>query len=236
MNCEKCQEQLSDFLDGTLGHAEHASVSAHLAACTDCAEAREEFNSILAAARDAHEHLYAPADERALWLRVREAVESEERVAKVAAAAAGARGSFWLRLLNARFQLSLPQLASGVAALAVSVAFLTAVGLRYTGSPAATPRADRAVRRVVSDELYPSTYVEPHEASLRYWQQRVEARKASWNPRMRASFDRSVHVLDQTVEESLADLRNNPHDEVAEEMLNSALRDKIELMREFGEQ
>jgi len=45
-----------------------------------------------------------------------------------------------------------------------------------------------------------------------------------------------VTVLDQTVEESLADLRNNPHDEVAEGMLNSALRDKIELMREFGEQ
>lgn len=237
MNCEKCQEQLSDFLDGTLGHAEHASVSAHIAACLECAEAREEFNSILAAARDAHEYLYAPADERALWLRVRDAVESEERVVTAAAAAAGARGSFWSRLLNARFQLSLPQLASGVAALVVSVAAVTAFGLRYTSSPAApAPRADRAIRRVVSGDVYPSTYVEPHEASLRYWQQRVEARKASWNPRMRASFDRSVMVLDQTVEESLADLRNNPHDEVAEEMLNSALRDKIELMREFGEQ
>lgn len=233
MNCEKCQEQLSDFLDGMLGHAEHASVSAHLAACSDCADAREEFNAILAAARDAHEYTYAPADERALWLRVRDAVEHEERAA--AAVVVGARGGFWSRLLNARFQLSLPQLASGVAALAVSVAFVTAVGLRYVGSPSA-PNKDRVVRRVVSDALYPGTYVEPHEASLRYWQQRVEARKASWNPRMRASFDRSVSVLDQTVEESLADLRNNPHDEVAEEMLNSALRDKIELMQEFGEQ
>jgi hypothetical protein len=64
----------------------------------------------------------------------------------------------------------------------------------------------------------------------------VQARKASWNPRMRASFDRSVHVLDETVSDSLNDLRQNPHDEIAEEMLNSALRDKIELMREFGEQ
>lgn len=233
MNCEKCQEQLSDFLDGTLGHAEHASVSAHLAACSDCADAREEFNSILAAARDVHEHLYAPADERALWMRVRDAVEHEERAAAVVAV--GARGGLWSRLLNARFHLSFPQLASGVAALVVSVAFVTAVGLRYVGT-AAAPSKERVVRRVVSDESYPSTYVEPHEASLRYWQQRVEARKASWNPRMRASFDRSVYVLDQTVEESLADLRNNPHDEVAEEMLNSALRDKIELMREFGEQ
>src|SRR5215212_7135442 len=141
MNCEKCQEQLGDFLDGTLGHGEHASVSAHLAACPECDGAREEFNSILAAARDAHEHLYAPPDERALWLRVRNSVENEGRVAAVAA---GARGRVWSRLLNARFQLSLPQLASGVAALVVSVAFVTAVGLRYVG-PAAAPGKDRAV-------------------------------------------------------------------------------------------
>ena len=232
MNCEKCQEQLSDFLDGSLGHAEHASVSAHLAACGECDGAREDFNAILAAARDTHEYLYSPSDERALWLRVRDAVESEERVV---ATHANKGGRFWSRLLNARFQLSFPQLATGVAALVVSVAFVTAVGLRYVSTD--SPRGkDRVLRRAVSDEVYPSAYVEPHEASLRYWQQRVEARKASWNPRMRASFDRSVNVLDQTVEESLADLRNNPHDEVAEEMLNSALHDKIELMREFGEQ
>jgi hypothetical protein len=232
MNCEKCQEQLSDFLDGTLGHAEHASVSTHLASCRECAAAREEFNAILAAARDAHEHLYAPADERALWMRVRDAVESDGRVT---AATAGARGGFWSRLLNARLELTLPQLATGVAALVVSVAFVTALGVRYVASTAA-PHTDRAVRRVVSDEFYPSAYVEPHEANLRYWEQRVEARKASWNPRMRASYERSVSVLDETVNDSLTDLRNNPHDEVAEEMLNSALRDKIELMREFGEQ
>jgi hypothetical protein len=232
MNCEKCQEQLSDFLDGALGHAEHASVSAHLAACPDCADAREEFNAILAAARDAHEYLYAPADERALWLRVRGAVE----VGGKATTAAAARGGFWSRLLNARLELTLPQLASGVAALAVAVAFVTAAGVRYAAGPGPTPRADRVARRVVADELYPSAYVEPHEASLRYWEQRVEARKASWNPRMRASFERSVTVLDQTVNDSLADLRENPHDEVAEEMLNSAIRDKLELMREFGEQ
>ena len=231
MNCEKCQELLSDFLDGTLGHAEHASVSAHLAACQECAAAREEFNAILAAARDAHEYLYAPSHERALWLRVRDAVEQEER-----AAAAVARGGFWSRILGARFQLSLPQLATGVAALVVSVSFLTAVAVRYAGPDTAAARPNRAARRVVSDQAYPSTYVQPHEASLRYWEQRVEARKASWNPRMRASFERSVNVLDETVKDSLADLRDNPHDEIAEEMLNSAIRDKIELMREFGEQ
>lgn len=235
MNCEKCQELLSEFLDGSLGHREHASVSAHLAACPDCDAAREDFHAIISAAREARAHTYAPTDERALWLRVRSAVEREG----VAAAAAGStREGFWARLLGKRWELSLPQLAAGVAALAVAVSFATALGVQYAASGRASgaARSERAVRRAVSDEVYPRTYLEPHEASLQYWQQRVESRKASWNPRMRASFDRSVGVLDQAVNESLADLQQNPHDEIAEEMLNSALHDKIELLKEFGEQ
>lgn len=232
MNCEKCQEQLSEFLDGTLGHSEHTAVGAHLAACASCAAAREDFHAIIAVARDARGQLFAPADERALWLRVRAEVEAESRPARAASAAAGE--GFWSRLFGQRFELSLPQLAAGAAALVVAAASVTALGLRFASAPASEGRA-ATVRRVVSDDFYPRTYLEPHEASLRYWEQRVEARRASWNPRMRASFDRSVYVLDQSVSDSLNDLRQNPHDEVAEEMLNAALRDKIELLREFGE-
>jgi len=233
MNCEKCQELLSEFLDGTLGHSEHAAVGAHLAACVACDAAREDFHAIIAVARDARGQLFVPMDERALWLRVREEVEAESRPARVASAAAGA--GFWSRLTSLRWEFSLPQLAVGVAALVVAAASVTAVGLRFA-SAGAGPAPVATMRRVVSDDLYPRTYLEPHEASLRYWQQRVEARKASWNPRMRASFDRSVFVLEESVKDSLEDLQKNPHDEVAEETLNAALRDKIELLREFGEQ
>jgi hypothetical protein len=233
MNCEKCQELLSEFLDGTLGHSEHAAVGAHLASCVACDAAREDFHAIIAVARDARGQLFAPRDERALWLRVREEVEAESRPNKAARAAAGA--GFWSRLFGQRFELSLPQLAAGAAALVVAAASVTTLGVRYASTNARPERA-ASVRRVVSDEVYPRTYLEPHEASLRYWEQRVEARKASWNPRMRASFDRSVYFLDQSVKDSLDDLQKNPHDEVAEEMLNTALRDKVELLREFGEQ
>jgi anti-sigma factor RsiW len=231
MNCEKCQEQLSEFLDGTLGHSEHAAVGAHLAACAACAAAREDFHAIIAAARDARGQIFIPADERALWLRVQAEVEAESRPARAAAAGAG----FWSRLFGRRFEFSLPQLAAGAAALVIAAASVTALGVRFASAPERMERA-AAPRRVVSDELYPRTYLDSHEASLRYWEQRVEARRASWNPRMRASFDRSVYFLDQSVKESLDDLQRNPHDEVAEEMLNAALRDKIELLREFGEQ
>ncbi len=231
MNCEKCQELLSEFLDGTLGHAEHAAVGAHIASCVLCDAAREDFHAIIAVARDARGQLFAPADERALWLRVQAEVEAESRPARAARAAAGT--GFWSRLFGQRFELSLPQLAAGAAALVVAAASVTALGVRYASTNA--PARSTAVRRVVSDDLYPRAYLESHEASLRFWEQRVEARRASWNPRMRASFDRSVYFLDQSVKDSLDDLQRNPHDEVAEETLNAALRDKIELLREFGE-
>jgi len=236
MNCEKCQELLSDFLDGALGHREHASMSAHLAACSDCAAARDEFHAIIGAARAMRESLHTPANEGAMWMLVRNAVEPEARAAATTATAP--REGLWARLFHKRWELSLPQLASGVAALVVAVAFATTLGVRYVGSSqeSVASRPDRNLRRVVAEEYYPNTYLEPDQASLKYWQQRVEARKASWSPSMRASFDRSISVLDESVNDSLSDLRQNPHDEVAEEMLHSALRDKIELLREFGEQ
>jgi len=236
MNCEKCQEQLSDFLDGALGHREHASMSAHLTACPECAAGREEFHAIIGAARTMRESLHTPANEGAMWMRVRNAVEPEAHAARAAASAP--REGFWARLFHKSWELSLPQLASGVAALAVAVAFATTLSVQYmsSGQESVASRPDRNVRRVVAEEYYPGTYLEPEQVSLQYWQQRVEARKASWSPRMRASFDRSIDVLDESVKECMSDLRHNPHDEIAEEMLNSALRDKIELLREFGEQ
>ena len=234
MNCEKCQELLSDYLDGVLGYTEHAAVGAHIAGCPVCEAARADFNSIIAVAREARGQLFAPANENALWLRVRNTVEAESLPARAASDAKPAAEGFWSRLFGRRFELSLPQLAAGVAALVVAVASATTFAVRSTGT--GERAGGVAVRRVVSDEFYPRTYLEQHQANLSYLEQRVQARKASWNPRMRASFDRSVHVLDETVSDSLNDLRQNPHDEIAEEMLNSALRDKIELLREFGEQ
>jgi len=234
MNCERCQELLGEFLDGTLGGGEHASVLSHLGGCAACALAREEFQSIINTAHASGAHLYEPRDEDALWARIRAAAEAEGLGRPPALAPSG----FWARLLTKRWEISLPQLAAAGAALVVLAAFATTLGLQYLSGEqrGRAAFAEASARRVVSAGHYPEGYLRPHQASIQFWQQRVEQRKASWNPRMRASFDRSIAVLDEAVGDSLSDLRQNPHDEVAEEMLNSALRDKIDLLREFGEQ
>lgn len=243
MNCDKCQELLDEFLDGALGGEERALLGAHLEECLNCAGVSEELRSILSVARASREEFVAPPNEHALWLRIRNTIEGDASLSRAASArssASPAAGGFWGRLLNKRWEFTLPQMATAVAALAVAVSLVTTLGLQYItrGGEAAASAAEveRAERGKSLRGLYRQGYIEPRQASLQYWQQRVEQRRANWHPRMRESFDRSVTVLDQTVSESLSDLEQNPHDEVAEQMLNSALHDKIELLREFGEQ
>jgi hypothetical protein len=244
MNCDQCQELLSDFLDGTLKGGQRPLLDEHLEECLSCALVREEFQSILSVARASREEFVAPPDEHALWLRIRNTIESDAdygRAAAARAASAGAREGLWARLFHKRWELTLPQMATAVAAVAVAVSLVTTLGLQYLSAGAAVQSSavevERARRGNALRALYKQQgFVEPRQASLQYWQQRVEQRKANWNPRMREAFDRSLNVLDQTVNDSLSDLEQNPHDEIAEQMLNSALHDKIELLREFGEQ
>ena len=47
MNCEKCQDLISDFLDGTLSHEDQTTLNAHLEECLDCAAVRNDLQSIV---------------------------------------------------------------------------------------------------------------------------------------------------------------------------------------------
>src|SRR5829696_8221760 len=106
----------------TRGHTEHAAVGAHIAGCPACDAARADFHSIIAVARESRGQLFAPRDERALWLRVRNTVEAETLPARAATADETTAAGFWSRLFGRRFELSLPQLAAGAAALVVLAA------------------------------------------------------------------------------------------------------------------
>ena len=245
MDCEKCQQLLSDFLEGTLKGGVRAALGAHLEGCAPCAAVRDELQMIVTAARECREQLYAPPDARAMWLRISNTIEGERALRPVAEVAATRpappRASLWARLFQRRWELTLPQMAAAVAAIAVSVSFITAVGVQglrdvRTAQNENRAAAPQARTGLAEDDSYPHPYLRQQQARISYLQQRVEQRRAGWNPRMRDSFDRSLGVIDQAVVGSLDELKRNPHDEVSEEMLNSALRDKMELLREFSEQ
>lgn len=235
MNCEKCQELMSELLDGGLTAERRAEMNAHLDGCFECASVREELSSIIGVAHESRAVLAAPPTERALWLRIRNSIEADAAAeaasaARAAALYAPARESFWSRLAHRRLVFSLPQAATAAAGVAVAVALVTVFGMRSL-LPEGAPEQRQAPRRTTARGLAQN----PDVMMIDYLKQRVDERKARWDPRMRQAYEQNLSIIDQTVNEMLQDLDRRPHDEVSERALNAAMRDKIELLKEFSE-
>jgi hypothetical protein len=234
MNCEKCQELMSELLDGALPAERRAALNAHLDGCFECAAVREELSAIIGVAHDSRATLAAPPNERALWLRIRNSIEAESAAASAVAARAAAslppaRESFWSRLANRRLVFSFPQAATAVAGVAVAVALVTVFGMRSLVAER-QPEPIQALRSGAAGLQH-----NPDVMMIEYLKQRVDERKVRWNPRMRQAYEQNLSIIDQTVDEMLQDLNRRPHDEVSEKAYNAAMRDKIELLKEFSE-
>lgn len=224
MNCEKCQDLISELIDGSLNRRDYALLEAHLGECLECAEVRNDLNAIVGFCREHRGEYDAPANERALWLRISNTIESERRAAPQYATASRPRRPGFL---SRSWELSFPQMAASVAAIIIMVALGTAVAVRRTLNPA--PTSATLAGLSIKDRYRHQQQV------IDYWNQRVEMNKARWNPQMRETFDRNMSVIDAAVADSLRELTVNPHDEISEDTLNAALNDKVTLLKEFSE-
>src|SRR5207253_9314254 len=128
MNCEKYQDLLSDFIDGSLTPEDHHSIETHLSACGVCGDAREDLSVIVSFCREHRGEYDAAPNERALWLRISNIVESELVVSSRTEIPTNI--GWWFRLMNRSWQLSFPQLAASAAAIIIIVSLVTVVGLR----------------------------------------------------------------------------------------------------------
>ncbi|HEY0544893.1 MAG TPA: anti-sigma factor [Pyrinomonadaceae bacterium] len=248
MNCEKCQELLSDFLDGALSDEDHSTLSVHLEECLSCYQTQSELDSIISFCRDHRGEYDAPPNERALWLRIRNTLESQPQsglralVAPSPATTSGRASSWLTRLFNRQWEISLPQMAAAVAAIAIVVSFATAFGLRSMQSnvlpTTAASKNDAAGQTMAVAESYPGSLddrMKQQQQLVEYWNRRVEQRKALWSAQTREAFERNLQVIDQSVAAYRDELQRNPHDEVSEEMLNTAMNEKMDLLREFSD-
>ncbi|HKS29642.1 MAG TPA: zf-HC2 domain-containing protein [Pyrinomonadaceae bacterium] len=248
MNCEKCQELLSDFLDGLLTDEEHLALSAHMEECLECFHVRRELDEIVSYCRETRGQYEAPPNERALWLRIRNTIESQPSALASGAAASGskrnARFGLWQRWMDRQWELTLPQLAAAVSVIIIAVALGTAFSLqqvRNNSQQDSQQAAGNLQQSGSSQKLTALTSdvderVRRQQIAIDYWYERVSQRKRRWNPQLREAFERNLSVLDQAVEDSRQRLKVNPHDDISEEMLNAALNDKMELLKEFSDQ
>lgn len=233
MNCEKCHGLISDFLDGALSQEEQRTLSVHLDECLDCADVRNDLQSIVGFCRSQRGQYSAPPNEKAMWLRIRNVIEAESGVA-TAVAPAPARSN-WTSWIGRTWELSFPQLAAATAAIVLVVSLSTIVGLRrwQSGDVHNVSGPANSSLSVASENL--RSRISQQQHAINYWNQRVEYNKARWSPQMRETFDRNLKFIDDTVNTSFDNLSRNPHDEVSEEMLNAALNEKLLLLKEFAE-
>lgn len=253
MNCEKCQNLISEFLDDELCGKERIGIEEHLAKCLACVEIFEDFSIIKAGCDEVRQEIATPPNSQALWLRISNLVESErEAEAAKSVKESVAKQSGWARFKQRNWQFSFSQIASSIVGIVVISSLITVLGVQNLSpnpiSPAIVNNAN-TLQPSLFDKLLVKVGWNNSEAqtleqenryqqqlmAIEYWNQRVEARKKQWQPDIRAAFDRNLKEVNQVVVDYNEHLKENPEDRLSEEMLDSALQEKMELLREFSE-
>ncbi len=243
MNCLRCQESLSPFLDNDLDEQTSAAVRAHLDDCEPCNKLHEDFLALLDNGLFDQPLPELTPNSQALWCRINNIIESEIVKDEPAPEPEPVRGLF------ARgFSFSFSQVGATVLGVALISSLLTVVGIRNYLEPGGDDFAGESEPRVTIATKLLSTVglvdspnearerrIREHKAAIDYWDRRVQQRRAQWNEQMRSAFDRNLNEIDQAVGEYQTILQKDPEDELSGEMLDAALTEKMNLLRQFSE-
>ena len=247
MNCEHCQNLLSEFVDDSTECTMSAEIKAHLEICTDCAAIYRDFAYLTQFCSNYQDHEITPPNSQALWCRISNIIESETEAVPVPLAEEKKKKGLWAGTWGKSWQLSFSQVISAVLGIAVISSLLTVVGIRNAGRSPHDLAANASLQPTLFESLLSKAGLAPAPEELReksisekqavidYWNARVEVRKVQWNQKMRDTFDRNLHEIDQVVIEYSQNLQKDPADSLSEEMLDSALTEKMQLLREFSE-
>lgn len=245
MNCEQCQESLSEFIDGELESKISASIETHLSLCVSCAELYEDFAGILQFCEEDLEDS-APPNPQALWCRINNVIEAEVKPELEKEQIQKQEKQSWLsRMWYRQWSLSFTQVVSAVLGVAVISSLLTVVGVKNASIGETTVKAtmqpslfDAALSKIglaQSPHEERAARIREQQATIDYWNRRVQSRRNQWDKNLRDAFDRNLREIDQVLIEYNQTLEANPQDELSGEMLDSALHEKMELLREFSE-
>ncbi|HJS51260.1 MAG TPA: zf-HC2 domain-containing protein [Pyrinomonadaceae bacterium] len=241
MNCGECQEILSRFIDGDLDEKRSAGVSDHLAVCAECTLLCDDLAQILLQCRETENAEALPPNPAALWRRINNLIESElpaEIPVEEKPRGWFARG----------WNLTFSQAGAAVLGIALVSSLLTIVSIRNyieppgNDLPAQASEPPSTMQRLLSKVGLAETQqqarerrIKEQQAAIEYWDKRVQMRRMSWDHRMRAAFDRNLFEIEQAVNEYTLILQKDPEDQLSEEMLDSALTEKMNLLRQFSE-
>jgi anti-sigma-K factor RskA len=219
MVCTQCQELLSEYIDGALELGEQVNIERHLADCESCRVVRDDLLQIV---HFSHKlPLQSPSP--ALWSRISADVESVHR-------GVWSRPRRWLtRVRASNFNLSIPQLAAGAAALVI----ILSIGVIVTRREGRSPEPIGSTVASVEATPLSSADLQQLEKQISSLSETVEHKKSSWDPQLRSEYERNLYYIDQSLIECRHQLKNNPADDVSQELMLNAYREKVRLLEGF---
>ena len=220
MVCKQDQELISDYIDGSLELGEQAQIERHLADCESCRAVRDDLLQIVHFSHQLPQH--APSG--AVWSRI-EADVMEERGSWFRTV------SWWAWLRTRHFNLSLPQMAATAAAVIIAVSAVVLVSRQdpaQNNAGAIAPRASGIEATPLSNPDFQQL-----EKQINRLSETVEQRKVEWDPELRSAFERNLLYVDQCLAECRHQLNNNPADDVSQELMLNAYREKVRLLEGF---
>lgn len=240
MTCDECQLNISLFLDNELADDVSASVQTHLSLCAECAKVCEDFAVLLDTCLGENAAPGPmPPNSQALWCRINNIIESDG----LAEPHKSEERKGWF----AR-GFTFSQLASAAVGIALISSLLTIVGTKNYFEPTGEDQTSREsatqttfekilskVGLIETPQQARKKRFQEQEAAIDYWNKRVQSRRTQWDARMRDAFDRNLNEIDQAVTEYTLILQKDPQDDLSGEMLDSALNEKMNLLRAFSE-
>jgi putative zinc finger protein len=222
MLCNECQENISDYIDDALELGERVKVERHLADCEPCRAVRDDLLQLVHFSRQLP--LHTPAT--ALWTRIQTEIEAERPKTIWARAASYVAG-----IQSRHFNLSIPQLAASAAALVILFSVVVVVARRDTAvSP--TNMASNFDTPLKKNPLS-HTDMDQIEQRIDQLSKNVEQRKVEWQPELRAAFDRNMFHVEQSLLECRQQLSGHPDDQMSQELMLNAYREKVRLLEGF---
>jgi anti-sigma-K factor RskA len=223
MVCNECQELISDYIDGELELGEQVKIERHLGDCEPCRAVRDDLLQIVHFSHQLPEQ--SPSG--ALWARIQSDIE-EQRPAGFWPRA----GAWWANAQSRHFNLSIPQMIAGAAALAIIISvgvivFRQNAPLDEKSLASSTLSAGSQVQVLSNPDL------QQLERQISNLCATIEQRKVSWDHALRVKFEKNMSLIEQSLAECRHQLNNNPGDDVSQELMLNAYREKVRLLEGF---
>jgi hypothetical protein len=217
MSCQDYEAQIGEYVDGAMNEAERASFESHLSTCASCRAVVADFTVIRAASLSLEPRVPPPH----VWHKVSAAIDAEPKPFF------GMGGTWWRAF-------------APVAAMAILVSSLTWTAAQLAMAPPTTTDAQptSAVGQLPGTPSEPVSIEAQYQLAERDLTNTIEGLERIADDRSALDMETAdvlkanMTVLDGAIGESREALKKEPENDVAQESLFEALRNKVALLQD----